>query len=213
MQLQHPIINTALLNYGAFPNEGKLLSINSLRVRKQGQKLIKILCVAKITPRKGQIYLLNAVGLLREKYQNNLTIELTFVGIPDQDYFNVLSESEVEFIHIQHINNSDMSEFMSNFDLFVLPSIEDGFAVVISEALSIGLPVITTSTTGAADIVQQINPALVIPPADSQALADAILNVIDNKINYNPVYLAGWADYAVQVYDAIVSNLKVKVTS
>lgn len=60
-------------------------------------------------------------------------------------------------------------------DIFVFPSIEDGFAFVVAEALACGLPVITTPNTGASDLIQAGENGDVVPIRDPDALAQAVL--------------------------------------
>ena len=58
--------------------------------------------------------------------------------------------------------------------VLVLPTLCDGFGMVVSEALANGLPVITTTNAGAADLIQPGRSGFVIPPANEDALVDAL---------------------------------------
>ena len=60
-------------------------------------------------------------------------------------------------------------------DIFILPSLEDGFARTVAEALACGLPVITTPNTGASDLVLRGENGEVVPIRDPQAIADAAI--------------------------------------
>ena len=60
-------------------------------------------------------------------------------------------------------------------DVLVLPTLSDGFGMVISEAMSQGLPVITTKLAGAAEFIQSGQNGLIIPTCDAEALADALI--------------------------------------
>jgi glycosyltransferase involved in cell wall biosynthesis len=64
--------------------------------------------------------------------------------------------------------------------VLVLPSLCDGFGLVVSEALAHGLPVITTTNTGAADLIEHGRTGFVIPPADEDALANALQWCVDH---------------------------------
>ena len=66
-------------------------------------------------------------------------------------------------------------ERFQSSDLFVFPSIEDGFALVVAEAMVCGLPVITTPNTGASDLIVGGENGEIVPIRDSQAIADAVL--------------------------------------
>jgi glycosyltransferase involved in cell wall biosynthesis len=60
-------------------------------------------------------------------------------------------------------------------DIFVFPSLQDGFAIVVAEALACGLPVITTRNTGASDLIQPGVNGEIVPIRDPEAIAEAVL--------------------------------------
>jgi len=60
-------------------------------------------------------------------------------------------------------------------DLMLFPSVEDGFALVVAEALACGLPVITTPNTGASDLIRPGENGEIVPICDPKALAEAAL--------------------------------------
>jgi len=67
-----------------------------------------------------------------------------------------------------------LAERLRGADIFVLPSLEDGFARTVTEALACGLPVISTPNTGASDLIQSGVNGEVVPIRDPQAIADAV---------------------------------------
>jgi glycosyltransferase involved in cell wall biosynthesis len=156
---------------------------------------VRLVCVGQIVPRKGQFYLLSAVRLLR-KQAPSLRIEITLVGRPDQVYLKCLRELDVEFSHIPFVQNTKMVEFLKSFDVFVLPSIEDGFSVAVLEAIEAGLPVITTNSNGGADAVEDASAGVVIPPSDANALAEAIISVVEDPPQAQRAAILTWQDYA-----------------
>jgi sugar transferase (PEP-CTERM/EpsH1 system associated) len=68
----------------------------------------------------------------------------------------------------------DVPELMRGFDLFVLPSLAEGVSNTILEAMATGLPVVATRVGGNPELVQQGVTGVLVPPAQPQALADAI---------------------------------------
>jgi glycosyltransferase involved in cell wall biosynthesis len=58
--------------------------------------------------------------------------------------------------------------------ILVLPTLCDGFGSVVSEAMANGLPVITTTNAGAADLIEEGRNGFIVPPGESRALADRI---------------------------------------
>lgn len=162
------------------------------------RKKIRVLCVGQITIRKGQYYLLEAIKLLNRSFSEPL-FELTLVGRSEPAYMKCLNDLSVDFEHIPHIDNRDMTAFMAGFDLFVLPSLEDGFSVVVTEALAAGLPVITTSNNGAADIIEDGYNGVVVAASSATAIQQAIERIVDEKITGKRKDLLSWKDYATQL--------------
>lgn len=185
-----------VLPYGA--DLGSDASPRSANDEHQNKKVIKVLCVGQIGLRKGQYYLLNAIKLLNQSCDNT-KFQLTLVGRCDPAYMKCLTRLSDDFEYIKHIENSAMIKFMAGFDIFVLPSLEDGFGVVVTEALSVGLPVITTTNAGAADIIEDGHNGVVISAGNATAIKHAIERVIDEKITGEKKKLSSWKEYASQL--------------
>ena len=62
---------------------------------------------------------------------------------------------------------------------FVFPSIEEGFARVIAEAMAAGLPIIATHNSGATTVVENGKQGIIVPTCSSQAVTDAMLKMIE----------------------------------
>jgi glycosyltransferase involved in cell wall biosynthesis len=73
---------------------------------------------------------------------------------------------------------SDLRGYLSQADIFVLPSRSEGFSNAIVEAMAAGLPVIATNVGGNAEAVADGSTGLIIPTEDPEALAEAILLLI-----------------------------------
>lgn len=167
-----------------------------IKNKKNSEKAkIKILCVGQVMPRKGQYYLIKAIKSLNAKC-HNISFELTLVGRQDPDYLTLLKELYADFQHISHVAAEQMLEFMRKFDIFIAPSLEDGFAVVVSEALSAGLPVIVTKNVGAADIVVDGENGVIIEAGDYREIENAVNRVLDERLVGKIGDLPTWRDYA-----------------
>jgi glycosyltransferase involved in cell wall biosynthesis len=67
-------------------------------------------------------------------------------------------------------------------DVFVLPSIDEPWGTVVNEAMAAGLPIVTTRVVGAAgDLVRHGENGYIVPEADSQALAEALIDILDDE--------------------------------
>ncbi len=76
---------------------------------------------------------------------------------------------------------NDIADIMRILDIFVLPSQAEGISNTILEAMATGLPVIATAVGGNTELVKADETGILIPPSDSQAMADAMLCLIENK--------------------------------
>jgi glycosyltransferase involved in cell wall biosynthesis len=71
----------------------------------------------------------------------------------------------------------DSAEVLSSFDLFVQPSLYESQGLALLEAMAAGIPAVATSVGGVADVVRDGETGLLVPPADPDALAGAILRL------------------------------------
>lgn len=94
-------------------------------------------------------------------------------------------------------------------DVFILPTLADGFGMVISEAMSRGVPVITTENSGGPDIITHQKDGIIIPAGDEHAILAAMRWCIDNKHRLQEMGKAAlekakswqWSDFSKAVGD------------
>lgn len=148
-------------------------------------KPILVGTVALMIPRKGHIYLLEAIlSLVRKEkiFEGEVLFLLEGSGPAKHILESFVSSNKLEnFVRfIGHEKN--VFNFMAILDFFVLPSISDeDFPNVILEAMSFGLPVISTRLAGIPDQIDDHINGLIVSPRDSEQLANAILTLIKNK--------------------------------
>ena len=80
--------------------------------------------------------------------------------------------SSVKFIN--NIPHNELMDFYRKADVFVLPTLADGFGMVISEAMSKGIPVITTMNSGGPDIITHQKDGFLIEAGDIKALSNQL---------------------------------------
>ena len=126
--------------------------------------------------RKGLSYLIEDIAALRKK---GLPIELRLAGEGEQrveleDLVRELGlEDAIEFLgHVT--NGSALWDQYRSADIFVLPTLAEGFPRVLYEAMSQSLPIVTTNVSGIPYLMRDRENALVIEPEDTLALIAAI---------------------------------------
>ncbi len=130
----------------------------------------RVLCIGSVTFRKGQLYLLEAWRRLKLK-----NAELVIIGAIHDSIRPLIEAYRGEFTQITHVPNHILYEYYWNSDLFILPSLEDGFSYVCAEAMACGLPVITTCNTGASEVITDGEEGFVVPIMSEEALEEKII--------------------------------------
>jgi len=132
-----------------------------------------ILHTGGLSLRKGTPYLLEAFRLIRKEVPDAILRIKRDVRNDAVDILRRFADVPIEWS-----GYLDLSEHIRRYqtsDLLLFPSIEDGFAFVVAEALACGLPVITTTNTGASDLISPGKNGEIAPIRDPQALAQAAL--------------------------------------
>lgn len=139
---------------------------------------IKLVSVGRFHWKKGFRYAFDALSLLIEK---GFQITYTIIGskqLPEDLLF------QMDQLHLQeHINlveameQSKLIKTLQTFDLFLLPSVEEGIANVVLEAMAIGLPVISTDCGGMSEVVKHKETGWLVPLRNPKAIADAVIEV------------------------------------
>ena len=75
---------------------------------------------------------------------------------------------------------SDIDEIMPLFDIFVLPSLNEGMGRVLVEAMAAGKPIVASNVGGIPDLVEHDRNGLLVPPGDEKALAASIKQLIND---------------------------------
>jgi glycosyltransferase involved in cell wall biosynthesis len=133
--------------------------------------VFRILFVGKTLPRKGIQYLLEAF--------ENLGIpnaELCIIGKVAPEMNDILNNYAARLPNLKilgPIPHIELEKYYSQASVFVLPSVSEGSALVIYEAMASGIPIITTPNTGS--IVQDSLNGFIVPPKSSEAIQQKLL--------------------------------------
>ncbi|MCK4649022.1 glycosyltransferase [bacterium] len=75
----------------------------------------------------------------------------------------------------------DIPDILAHLDVFVLCSLREAFGQVITQALAMERPVVATNVGGIPELIKNNQTGLLVPPADSKALARAMLELLENR--------------------------------
>lgn len=130
-------------------------------------KRLKVLFVGGLSQRKGLSYLFEAAEYLKDK------IELTVIG---SRFANCvpLDAALQTYRYIPSLPHHEILKEMDQHDVFVFPSLFEGFGLVILEAMARGIPVITTAHTAGPDVIADGEDGYIIPIRSSQAIAEKL---------------------------------------
>jgi glycosyltransferase involved in cell wall biosynthesis len=144
----------------------------------QGQE-ITIFFAGGLLPRKGLRHLIEATAVLRQK---GLPIVVRLAGEgPHRENLEALVrkhglEGQIEFLgHLT--NGAALWEGYRSADIFVLPTLAEGFPRVLYEAMSQSIPIVTTRVSGIPYLMEDGKNALLVDAEDTVALIDAIERV------------------------------------
>jgi len=190
--------------YGAW-----LAPTEKIKVNEEKKDPLTLLFVGQLSQRKGIKYLLDSV---KEMKKNHLDIKMIIVGkvYGRGKWFSEYRDYIDEYF--PSVPRSQIHEIYKKADVFVLPSLFEGSALVVYEALAFGLPCIVTENTGSDAIVEKVN-GFVIPIRESQIIVE-IINYLDKNREVltqmkqnalNTSYNLSWENYRNRL-KAIISD-------
>lgn len=158
-----------VLPYGAPPGEYVIPTEQRPRAGK-----LKVLFVGGLSQRKGLSYLLEAVSRFGSR------IELTLVGHRVAEC-GALDAALRLHRWIPSLPHAALLEEISRHDVMVFPSLFEGLALVVLEAMSQGVPVITTPNTGASHFISDGEDGFIVPIRDVEAIVERLEMFIHDR--------------------------------
>ena len=159
-----------------------------------------VLFAGHVSLRKGVPYLLQAFAEVKHPAKR-----LRFVGAMSPEIKLLLlrlPQQNVEFLG--SVPQTQLPRMMSESHLLVLPSIEDGFGLVLSQARACGCPILASTNTGGDDLITTGAEGFIVPVRDVPALTDRMLRLADDPALQHRMseaalarvqHLGGWRQY------------------
>jgi starch synthase len=177
----------------------------------------EVLFVGAVSLRKGIPYLLESFQRLKHSAKR-----LRVVGSMPNWMKPLLQRMPQE--HVQFLGpvpQAQLPEIMSQSHVMVLPSIEEGLALVQGQALSCGCPVLASTNTGSEDLFKDGKEGFIVPICDVDALTDRLQRLADNPSLQQKMSEAallrvrdmrGWSEYGDQ-WERLLMRLTSSVAS
>ena len=134
---------------------------------------LKVLFIGGLSQRKGLSYLFEALEGLQSK------IELTVVGHKSVPNCKALNLALEQHIWIPSLSHDQVLACMREHDVFVFPSLFEGFGMVITEAMSQGVPVITTDRTAGPDVIEDGVDGWIVPAGSAIAIKEVLHRILE----------------------------------
>jgi glycosyltransferase involved in cell wall biosynthesis len=135
----------------------------------------RVLYAGTMSLRKGIPYLLEAIESLRLP---NFEFAVNGSISPEVKHIVARHADRIRFLGTRPFN--ELYQVYSQASVFVLPTVEDGFAKVINEAMACGVPVIATTNCSASDVFTDGVEGFIVPIRDPAAIRDRILMLYEN---------------------------------
>ena len=171
------------------------IDIEMFRPRAEIQKERgRIIVVSNTSDRKkGVLYLLRAMRELRKE----MDVKLTIVdrGLPDNEYTPAIVErcglnGSVEFTG--RITTEELAKRYCTAEVAVVPSLYEGFGFPAAEAMSCGIPVVSTTAGALTEVVDEES-GILVPPGDHMAIAEAVKRLMSDDALRQRMGVAGRA--------------------
>lgn len=168
-------------------------------------KIFRVIYVGALSLRKGLPYLLEAVRGLR-----TARVELWLIGNALPEIRPLLGKYEGLYRYFESMPRAQLYRYYSQGSVFVMPSVEEGLAVVQAQAMACGLPVIATTNTGAEDLFDNKFEGFIVPIRDPEAIRGKILYLYEHPdVREQMAHaalqrvraLGGWSRYGQQMLE------------
>lgn len=151
-------------------------------IAERQNETFRIICVSRLTGRKGIKYLIQAVSILVKQYPR---IKLKIIGEGDvKQNLEALTrelglEKSVEFAGL--VEHGALPAYYARSHIFVLPSLNEGMSNTMLEAAASGLPLVATNTGGSGELVKDGENGFIVEMKNSEDIAEKIKKIITDE--------------------------------
>ena len=136
---------------------------------------LRLLFVGRINQRKGVMYLLQALKMLKGQ-----DVQLTICGRV-VDSLSLFRDTGLDIEIRPSVSTAELVRAYQTADLFIFPSVAEGFAQVLLESLACGLPILSTTHTAAPDLITEGVEGFIVEPRRPDLLAERLGWCLENR--------------------------------
>lgn len=185
--------------YGADPRKIKVIYssvrddlLNENNLAADDSEILKIISIGRFHWKKGYHYALDAMNILKEK---KIRFDYTIVahGVIPEEILFLIDEYDLsnEVKIIPGLKHDTLVKTLQQSHLLLLPSVEEGIANVVLEAMSLGIPVITTDCGGMSEVIIEKSNGYIVPVRNPAKIASRIIEFIASGKSEKEIITAG----------------------
>ncbi|AOY79094.1 glycosyltransferase family 4 protein [Moorena producens JHB] len=157
-------------------------TIKESNLNKLKQQHPVFLYIGALFPRKGLHKLLKACSMLQTKGYQDYTVLIVGRGTQHQELESLVKthnlDNQVKLVGF--VEYGGLGTYLENADIFLFPTIEDVWGMVVPEAMAFGKPILCSKWAGAVEMVVDGENGYVFDPHDSEELAELMIRFINN---------------------------------
>lgn len=133
------------------------VELTNVEIREDKKDIVNFIYVGSLTPKKNVLLLIKVLKNLPLTYRNRLFLTIVGEGKEEQRLIELIRKGQLQdYVHLQGAV-SDIEQFLSNSEVFILPSITEGLSNAALEAMASGLGLILSYTGGNTDLIETDN--------------------------------------------------------
>jgi glycosyltransferase involved in cell wall biosynthesis len=163
------------------PNPVTIPNQADIDASKETHNKVQLLFLGEIGPRKGIYDLVDAIALLPQECRSKVMLHVCGNNEIEKlkTYVHTKRLTDVCIVH-GWIDGQQKKTFLSNADVYILPSYAEGLPISILEAMAYGMPIISTNVGGIPEIVRSGENGFLLEPGHTVSIADAIETMVNN---------------------------------
>jgi glycosyltransferase involved in cell wall biosynthesis len=137
-------------------------------------------CIGRLELIKGHSYLVDAMIQIRARLPQAVLL-VVGAGTAQAALREQVRKRGLSGVVLVVGGQQDIRPFLQAMDLFVLPSLDEGFGIALLEAMAMELPIVASNVGGIPEVVDNGKTGVLVSPRDSDALAQAIVALLKHE--------------------------------